>query len=93
VSSVKQSVKEGSPLVNLYKAKPDCIYTAHSLPDVKLLENMGIRLGTKLLVRNRYAFGGPVVLRVEDAYTVAVGKDIAKQIIVAQASGDGGVVL
>jgi hypothetical protein len=58
-------------------------YIIKAAPDVGLLKNLGIDAGTQVVIRNRYAFGGPVVLRVEGAYTVAIGKDIAKQIRVA----------
>jgi Fe2+ transport system protein FeoA len=54
-----------------------------SVPDISLLNNLGIHAGTLVTVQNRYAFGGPVVLRVEEAYTVAIGKDVAKQVMVA----------
>ena len=41
--------------------------------------------GTEVTVKNRYALGGPVLLRVEGAYDLALGKDIARQITVKDA--------
>ncbi|MCL2036583.1 MAG: ferrous iron transport protein A [Oscillospiraceae bacterium] len=59
-------------------------YIIVSVPDDGLLKNLGIRDEVRVRVLNRYVFGGPVLLRVEDAYTVAIGKDIAKQIMVSE---------
>ena len=65
---------------NLYSASGNSIFQVTSVPDIGLLESLGLRSGTKVKVQNRYIFGGPVLLRVEDAYSVALGKDIATQI-------------
>lgn len=72
-------------VVNLYDAKKDGIFHLASLPDVGLLESLGLRVGTRVTIQSRYALGGPVLLRVEDAFAVAVGKDIAEQIAVKEA--------
>ncbi|MCL2201849.1 MAG: ferrous iron transport protein A [Oscillospiraceae bacterium] len=71
--------------INLYSAEKNNVFTVVSVPNIGLLENLGIRLGTTISLQNRYAFGGPVVLRVEDAYSVALGKDVASQITVKEA--------
>ena len=47
---------------------------------------MGLRIGTNILVQNRYAMGGPVLLTVEGAYSIAIGKDIAQQVAVTEVS-------
>ena len=73
-----------SETINLYEAGKNNDFTVVSVPTVGLLENLGIRIGTKIVLENRYAFGGPVLLRVENTYSVAVGKDIAKQIEVQE---------
>lgn len=65
---------------NLYEARRMGTFQVVSVPDIRLLENMGLRTGTKITVQNRYALGGPVLLRVEGAYSVALGKDVAKKI-------------
>jgi len=72
----------------LYETNHKGPFFVSSVPDVKLLENLGLRVGTKIDIQNRYAFGGPVLLRVEDAFSVAVGKDIAKQISVTEISAE-----
>jgi len=73
----------GNGITNLYEAEKKGEFTVIAAPDTGLLESMGIRAGTQIRLQNRYAMGGPVLLRVEDAYSVAVGKDIAEQIEVA----------
>ena len=79
-----QRVDTVSSTVNLYEAKKNCVFQLASIPDIALLENIGLRVGTQVAVQNRYALGGPVLLRVDGAYSVAVGKDIATQITVRE---------
>ena len=69
-------------MTNLYEAKMNTKLQVMSIPDVGLLKNLGLRVGTNLAVQTRYSLGGPVLLRIEDTFTVAVGKDIATQIAV-----------
>jgi Fe2+ transport system protein FeoA len=71
-------------ITNLYEAEQNHKFQVASVPNVGLLKNLGVRNGTKVIVQNRYALGGPVLLRVEDAYSVAIGKDIATQIAVKE---------
>ncbi|MCL2355720.1 MAG: ferrous iron transport protein A [Defluviitaleaceae bacterium] len=66
--------------MNLYAAGKSGAFRITSVPKISLLEGMGLRRGTNVTVQNRYIFGGPVLLRVEGAYSVAVGKDVAMQI-------------
>ena len=70
--------------LNLYKANKNSDFQVVSVPEIGLLENLGVRTGTQITLRNRYALGGPVLLRVEGAYSIALGKDIAKQITVRE---------
>ena len=69
---------------NLYEAKQMGSFQVVSVPNIGLLENLGLRTGTQVMVQNRYSLGGPVLLRVENAFSVALGKDIAKQITVQE---------
>jgi len=69
---------------NLYAAKEGHPLKIVSVANIALLESLGVRLGTQLAVKNRYTFGGPVLLRIEDSYSVAIGKDIATQILVQE---------
>lgn len=71
-----------SSAINLYEAKKNAAFLVTSVPKIGLLESMGLRAGTFVTVLSRYAFGGPVLLKVEDAFAVAIGKDIATQIAV-----------
>lgn len=72
--------------MNLYEAKKDVAFQLTSLPNIGLLKNLGLRVGTQVTVKSRYALGGPVLLRVEDTFAVAIGKDIATQIAVRKAA-------
>ena len=74
-------------IVNLYEAAKKEQFCVVSVPSIGLLQNLGIRTGTELIVESRYALGGPVLVRVSDAFTVAVGKEIATQIAV-KSSGE-----
>jgi len=69
-------------IVNLYEANRGGTFQVASVPKIGLLENLGLRIDTQVTVQSRYALGGPVLLRVEGAFTVAIGKDIATQIAV-----------
>lgn len=74
----------GSLTTNLYEVSAKGILQLISVPDIALLNNLGLRAGTQVKILNRYKLGGPVLLRVEGAYSVALGKDIAKQISVRE---------
>ena len=69
---------------NLYETRKKCVFRVASVPDIGLLESLGVREGTQVTVQSRYAFGGPVLLRVEDTYSVALGKDVARRIAVRE---------
>ena len=71
-------------IVNLYEANEAEIFYVISAPGITLLENLGIRKGMQVYIQNRYSFGGPVLLCVDDAYCVALGKDIAQQIFLVK---------
>ncbi|MCL2844238.1 MAG: ferrous iron transport protein A [Chitinivibrionia bacterium] len=74
--------------INLYAAQKKRMFKIISTPEIGLLENMGLRAGVKITLQNRYAFGGPVLLRVADAYSIALGKDIASQITVCETNDE-----
>jgi len=67
-------------MISLYDAKANKPVLITAVPDIGLLENLGVRVGTRVMIQSRYAWGGPVLLRVEDSFAVAIGKDIAVQI-------------
>jgi len=72
--------------LNLYDIKSRGLLIVVGVPDIGLLDGMGVRVGTQIQIQHRYGWGGPVLLRVEDAYTIAIGKDIARQITAKEAS-------
>ena len=65
---------------SLYAAQKNIALRVVAAPDVAQLANLGLRPGTRLAVENRYRLGGPVLLKVEDSFNVAIGKDIAEHI-------------
>jgi len=69
---------------NLYSVSKNKVFRIVSVPDIALLKNLGVYTNREVVVQNRYAFGGPVLLRVQDTYSVALGKDIAKKIEVQE---------
>ena len=71
--------------ISLYEAPKNNVLLVASIPQIQLLESMGLRTGTQVIVQNRYSLGGPVLLRVDGAYNLALGKDIAQQIAVKEA--------
>jgi len=71
--------------INLYQAKTGGIFELARLPKIPLLESLGLRKGTMVSINGRIKLGGPVLLRVENAFVVAIGKDIATQILVKEA--------
>ena len=73
-----------SAIMNLYEAKKNGSFKVASVPNIGLLQNLGLCVDTNITVQGRYALGGPVLLRVEDAFAVAIGKDIATQIAVKE---------
>ena len=73
-----------SAIINLYEAQQNSHFQVASMPNIGLLQNLGLRVGSKIMVQNRYGLGGPVLLRVEDTFAIAIGKDIATQIAVEE---------
>jgi len=71
-------------MINLYSAAKKGVFEVVSLPAVAQLGNLGLRVGTQVAVKTRYKLGGPVLLRVENDFVLAVGKDIATQIAVKE---------
>ena len=75
---------ENNQTANLYEVSDKCTFQVVSVPNIALLQNLGLRAGTQATLQNRYKLGGPVLLRVEDTYSIALGKDIAEQIAVRE---------
>lgn len=70
--------------MNLYNAKKNTALQILSLPDISLLNNLGLNKNRQVTVQTRYAFGGPVLLRVQNDFSIAIGKDVAEQIAVKE---------
>ena len=70
---------------SLYEAQKQETFQVASVPHIPLLQNLGLRPGTQVTVQNRYSLGGPVLVRVEGAFDLALGKEIACKIAVVEA--------
>ena len=70
--------------MNLYEAKKGVNFSVTTVPNIGLLNSLGLRVGTQLSIKNRYPLGGPLLLNIEDAFSIAIGKDIATQIAVKE---------
>ena len=71
-------------VMNLYQTKNNASYQVTAVPNIALLQNLGLRAGTQITVQNRYSLSGPILLRVNNSFSVALGKDVAKQIDVME---------
>ena len=70
---------------NLYEAACNANYELISVPDINLLKSMGIHAKLQVHKKYRYAFGGPVILKIDHGQ-IAVGKEVASQIQVREVS-------
>ena len=64
------------------KNKQSCII--QSLPEVGLLHYLGLREGLEISVMTKQPFGGPVVVQMGNNRSIAISKEIAQQISVAE---------
>lgn len=68
-------------MTTLYAVENEKKYKITSVPDVSLLQMLGVFEGSVVSKKNTYGFGGPVLL-VIDAREVAIGKNYAQKILV-----------
>lgn len=66
-------------MTTLYTSKNDIEYKVKSIPSVALLNSFGIFKGSRLIKKNTYKMGGPVLISVKGR-GIAIGKEIAMQI-------------
>lgn len=69
---------------NIYEVKNNKPYIIQEIPDLKLLNSLGIRKNVQVFKKHSYRLGGPVVIKV-DMSEIALGKDIAEKIVVREA--------
>lgn len=67
--------------MTLYNLNKDNRCRIVSLPDVGLLESLGIRKGLKVCIKNKQPLGGPVILQT-GTRNIAIGRAIASEIVV-----------
>ncbi|NLN14404.1 MAG: ferrous iron transport protein A [Tissierellia bacterium] len=65
----------------IYSLNKDTSCRIVSIPNVSLLESLGIRKGIKVKLKNKQPLGGPVVVQM-GTRNIAIGRDIANQIMV-----------
>lgn len=68
---------------NLYNVKNGKHYIILRVPDINLLSSIGLFRGAEILKEHTYGLGGPVSLSLSTR-KIAIGKDIAKEIIVKE---------
>lgn len=68
-------------LNSIYQAKDGKEYVITSAPELGLLRSLGIVKDKSIHKRMTYRLGGPVLIMVESS-EIAIGKDIAEQILV-----------
>lgn len=73
--------KYGENINSLYYAKDNLQYVITSTPELSILKSLGIVKNAKIFKKLTYRMGGPVLLTVESS-EIAIGKDIAEQILV-----------
>lgn len=69
----------------LYKLKPRRQCVIERMPQVKLLNSMGVREGMPVSIMSIQPLGGPIVIRIGNR-NVAIAKDLAEQIFVKEVS-------
>ena len=69
---------------SLYDAAKGAALIIIDMPKISLLTSMGLGIGTQIKVESKYPFGGPVLLKIENTCSIALGKDIAKQVAVQE---------
>ncbi|NLJ58983.1 MAG: ferrous iron transport protein A [Tissierellia bacterium] len=67
--------------MTLYNLNKEDRCTIISIPNVMLLESLGIRKGLSIKIKNKQPLGGPIILQL-GTRSIAIGKAIAKQILV-----------
>ncbi len=70
-------------MCRLNKADKGRFYTVVSVPDVSMLQALGIRKNDVIYKKHSYLFGGPTLLEI-DAREVAIGNQIAALIDVEE---------
>ena len=69
--------------MSLYTMKKNSRCIIESLPQVPLLDSLGLRMGSTIEVQSRQPMGGPVVVRLGNR-SVAVAREYAEQMIVRE---------
>lgn len=59
-------------------------YHIEKAPEIHLLKALGVRSGINITIESKQPFGGPVVFKIGNR-SIAVAKDIAREIIVREA--------
>ena len=66
---------------NIYNAKDNVEYVITSAPKLGILKSLGLTENAHVYKNMTHRLGGPVLLKV-DSSNIAIGKDIAEQIMI-----------
>jgi Fe2+ transport system protein FeoA len=69
---------------SLYAVPDNCNYTISNVPDVRILNSLGVFPGSVIRKKKRYGLGGPVLINLATR-ELALGKDVAEAILVEEA--------
>lgn len=65
--------------MELYNSENNQVYQVIDVPNVALLNSLGVFTGAKIAKKDTYKMGGPVLIAI-GSREVAIGKDLAVQI-------------
>lgn len=68
---------------SMYNAENNTAYIVKDTPNLAILNTLGVFEGSKIIKKNTYKLGGPVLILI-DGREVAIGKDLALEIEVSK---------
>lgn len=78
---MKKNIKLAEKTQNIYCAQDNCQYCIKNTPQHGILKSLGIVNNAKIHKVLTHRLGGPVLIKVGSC-EIAIGKDIAEQILV-----------
>ena len=69
--------------MNLSKVESNKVYKIISIPDVDMLESIGIRAGDTVIKKLTYPLGGPTIVEIDNR-EVAIGNKVAIRVAVEE---------
>ncbi len=72
-------------MLDLYTAEINKTYLVNTMPEIDLLNSLGVFEGAEIFKKSTYKMGGPVLILIDNR-EVAIGKDTALLINVEEVS-------